>query len=206
MHVQALPEAAHRSHDPAGAPTLSSLAFREVVPSSAVICRRREYRLSRPPQSDQVDWSTRPDAPSSAEVPTYQPSPPPCEDTFIWCSIAQRIHSLNPQHAFAVECWQMQQQQGRRAAGAAARALSRKLGLAPLAIPIAVAVWKLLKSWQRGKAGGQASTVGTETEEPLEDILLPPTERVWELYDEDAVEGLHAASEDPMRMAQLMRE
>jgi hypothetical protein len=81
---------------------------------------------------------------------------------------------------------------------------SKAWGLPFGAVPVIIFIWKSLKLLRRFRDDSQ--TGSDVEEEPLEDILLPPTERLWEMYDEDAVEGLHAASEDPMLMAALMRE
>ena len=85
---------------------------------------------------------------------------------------------------------------------------SHKLGVA-WAVPLAVFIWRCIKFLRHRSSSSarQGDQEGSHVEEEaLEDVLLPPTERVWEMYDEDAVEGLHAASEDPMLMAALMRE
>lgn len=92
-----------------------------------------------------------------------------------------------------------------------ANLLARKLGFA-WAVPVAVLLWRLLRTGlhrsSKRPADGQESTAASESqeEEPIEDVLLPPTDQIWEMYDEDAVEGLHGASDDPLLMAHLMRE
>jgi len=84
----------------------------------------------------------------------------------------------------------------------------KQLGLPAWPLPLGIAIWQLVKYLRSRRGAAQiAEAVGTETaDSPLEEVLLPATDRVWELYDEDTVEGLHAASEDPMLMAELMRE
>lgn len=85
---------------------------------------------------------------------------------------------------------------------------SRKLTV-PRGVLLGLFIWRfsrflwacvLISRQQSQQEGSEAE------EEPLEDVLLPPTDLLWEMYDEDAVEGLQAASGDPMLMAALMRE
>jgi hypothetical protein len=100
-----------------------------------------------------------------------------------------------------------------RGAGLAALAFAtRKARVPAWVVPALLLIWKLTSRVicrARTEGPGQpegAEEAGEESSEDLLDVLLPHTERVWELYDEDAVEGLQAASEDPMRMAEVMRE
>lgn len=108
----------------------------------------------------------------------------------------------------------------RSAARSAAQSHARKRGLS-WAIPAAAVTLSLLQ-WlrrRRGRGGpSQAPEKGGEgaaaavvsslpEDEPLEDVLLPASERVWEMYDEDAVEMLQSAADaDALHMAALMRE
>ena len=95
----------------------------------------------------------------------------------------------------------------RRALRTAAAALARKLGAAWV-VPLAICAYKTIQLL-RSNAGftvPAADEAEELTEEPLEDVLLPQSERVIEIYDEDTVESMQRASDDPMAMAELMRE
>lgn len=86
--------------------------------------------------------------------------------------------------------------------------LARRARLA-WTLPVGVAAWRLLK-WLRSRRGrsaaGPAQSSDGQDEDTLEAQLLPPSDRVWDMYDEEAVEGLWQAAEDPWEMASRMRE
>ena len=102
---------------------------------------------------------------------------------------------------------------GKAAAQRSVASQARKRGIA-WALPAAAISWQLIRwlrrrAWRFGARGGAATGRNEEQqldEEPLEDVLLPPTDRVWELYDEDAVEMLQSVADDQWEMAALMRE
>jgi hypothetical protein len=101
----------------------------------------------------------------------------------------------------------------KRGAWLVAAALSRRVRAPSWLVPGGALVWELLRHLlarrdraRAAEAPGGAGPGSRASSEDLRELLLPPTERLWELYDEEAVEGLQAASEDPMRMAELMRE
>lgn len=90
---------------------------------------------------------------------------------------------------------------------AALAAAARRLGLAHWAVPAAVLAYKalrllLLRPPRRQPDAGVAVTQGDKA---LEDVLLPPSDRVFEMYDEDAVESMQRAVDDHMAVAEVMQ-